>query len=67
MPKQKKTSADIVTVVRGKVEHDYPRSFYERNKAALNKDGYVLKEKVVEQTVISSPSENLENGTSLPN
>ena len=69
MSKQKKSTVDIVTVVRGKVEHDYPRAFYERNKEALMKDGYVLKqkEKEVEQTVIYSPSQTLEDGTTLPN
>lgn len=76
MSKRNKQSADIVTLVRGKVEHDYPREFYERNKVALQKDGYTLKasekeasEKKleVEQTVISSPSNDLENGSSLPN
>lgn len=69
MSKQKKSTADIVTVVRGKVEHDYPRAFYERNKEALMKDGYTLKqkEKEVEQTVISSPSQITEDGTSMPN
>jgi hypothetical protein len=71
MSKRNKPSAEIVTLVRGKVEHDYPRSFYERNKEALKKDGYSLKEPLknteVEQTVFSSPSNELENGTTLPN